>query len=134
MRLRIGTAALCALLAAGPALAAETPQTKSKAERSCFRPDSINGFTVIDDQTVDVTITPKTVYRLTLFSPSPDIDWSLRIGIDARGRPWVCSGYDADIIVPDATGRRRYPVTDIRKLTPDEIAAETAKGKKNKKG
>ncbi len=134
MRFLIGSAALCALLVAGPALAAETPQAKTKAERSCFRPDDVNGFTVIDDQTVDVTITPKTVYRLTLFSPSPDIDWSLRIGIDSRGRSWVCAGYDADIIVPDATGRRRYPVTEIRKLTPEEIAAEKAKGKANRKG
>lgn len=132
MRFLIGSAALCALLVAGPVLAADAP--KAKAKTSCFRPDSINGFTVIDDQTVDVTISRNDVYRLTLFMPSPDIDWSLRIGIDSRGRPWVCSGYDAEIIVPDATGRRRYPVTDIRKLTPEEIAAEKAKGKKDKKG
>jgi hypothetical protein len=133
MRFLIGSAALCALLVAGPVLAADAPKEKTKARSSCFRPDSVNGFTVIDDQTVDVTITRKDVYRLTLFSPSPDIDWSLRIGIDSR-QPWVCAGYDADIIVPDATGRRRYPVTNIRKLTPDEIAAEKAKGKKDKKG
>jgi len=132
MRFLIGSAALCALLVAGPALAADAP--KEKAKTSCFRPDSVNGFTVIDDQTVDVTIARNDVYRLTLFMPSPDIDWSLRIGIDSRGRPWVCSGYDAELIVPDATGRRRYPVTDIRKLTPEEIAAEKTKGKKDKKG
>lgn len=132
MRFLIGSAALCALLVAGPVLAADAP--KEKARNSCFRPDNVNGFTVIDDQTVDVTIARNDVYRLTLFAPSPDIDWSLRIGIDSRGRPWVCSGYDAEIIVPDATGRRRYPVTDIRKLTPEEIAAERAKGKKDKKG
>lgn len=131
MRLLIGSAALCALLVAGPVLAADAPKGKDRS--SCFRPDNINGFTVIDDQTVDVTITGKDVYRLTLFAPSPDIDWSLRIGIDSRGQPWVCSGYDAEIIVPDATGRRRYPVTNIRKLTPEEIAAEKGK-KKSKKG
>jgi len=126
MRLLIGSAALCALLVAGPVLAADAPKTKS--DRSCFRSDDVNGFTVVDDQTVDVTITPKNVYRLTLFAPSPDIDWSLRIGIDSRGRSWVCQGYDADIVVPAAiTGLRRYPVTEIRKLTPEEIAATRKK-------
>lgn len=129
MRVLIGSIVLAALLSAGPVLAAEA-KTGAKPERSkssCFRPDDVNGFTVIDDRTVDVTISPKNVYRLTLFSPSPDIDWSLRIGIYSRGRSWVCSGYDAEIIVPEATGRRRYPVTEVRKLTPEELAAEKKK-------
>lgn len=128
MRVLIGSVVLAALLSAGPTLAAPAKPERSKS--ACFRPDDVNGFTVIDDRTVDVTISPRNVYRLTLFSPSPDIDWSLRIGIYSRGRSWVCSGYDAEIIVPDATGRRRYPVTDVRKLTPEELdAMKTAKKK-----
>lgn len=123
MRVLIGSIVLAALVSAGPVLAAKPERSKS----ACFRPDDVNGFTVIDDRTVDVTISPKNVYRLTLFSPSPDIDWSLRIGIYSRGRSWVCSGYDAEIIVPEATGRRRYPVTEVRKLTPEELAAEKKK-------
>lgn len=126
MRVLIGSVVLAALLSAGPVLAADTKKPP-RAQSSCFRPDDVNGFTVIDDRTVDVTISPKNVYRLTLFSPSPDIDWSLRIGIYSRGRSWVCSGYDAEIIVPDATGRRTYPVTEVRKLTPEELAAEKKK-------
>lgn len=120
MRFLIGSAALAAMLLAGPALA---DTAKPKSDRSeCFRPDDVNGFTVVDDRTVDVTITPKKVYRLTLFSPSPDIDWSLRIGIDARGQPWICPGMGADIVVPGAlVGLRRYPISDIRRLTPEEI-------------
>lgn len=125
MRVLIGSIVLAALVSAGPVLAADAKPERSKS--SCFRPDDVNGFTVIDDRTVDVTISPKNVYRLTLFSPSPDIDWSLRIGIYSRGRSWVCSGYDAEIIVPEATGRRRYPVTEVRKLTPEELAAEKKK-------
>ena len=126
MRFLIGSAALCALLVAGPVLAAGAPKTKP--ERSCFRSEDVNGFTVVDDRTVDVTITPKNVYRLTLFAPSPDIDWSLRIGIDSRGRSWVCQGYDAEIVVPgDIVGLRRYPVTEVRKLTPEEIKAPRKK-------
>ncbi|WP_454713997.1 DUF6491 family protein [Caulobacter segnis] len=125
MRVLIGSIVLAALVSAGPVLAAGAKSERPKS--ACFRPDDVNGFTVIDDRTVDVTISPKNVYRLTLFSPSPDIDWSLRIGIYSRGRSWVCSGYDAEIIVPEATGRRRYPVTEVRKLTPEELAAEKKK-------
>ncbi|WP_454758582.1 DUF6491 family protein [Caulobacter segnis] len=125
MRVLIGSIVLAALVSASPVLAAGAKPERPKS--ACFRPDDVNGFTVIDDRTVDVTISPKNVYRLTLFSPSPDIDWSLRIGIYSRGRSWVCSGYDAEIIVPEATGRRRYPVTEVRKLTPEELAAEKKK-------
>lgn len=127
MRILIGSVVLAALLSASPVLAAGAKPPR--AQSACFRPDDVNGFTVIDDQTVDVTISPRNVYRLTLFAPSPDIDWSLRIGLYSRGRSWVCSGYDAEIIVPDATGRRTYPVTAVRKLTPEELDAMKTKKK-----
>lgn len=127
MRFLIGSAALCALLVAGPALAAETPK---KAERACFRADDINGFNAIDDQTIDVSISPRTVYRLKLFSPSPDIDWTMHIAVEARGGSWICSGMDATIIVPGPIGPQRYPVTEVRKLSPEEILAGKARKKK----
>lgn len=118
MRLLIGSVALAALLAAGPALAADTAK---KPERSCFLPSQVDGFNAVDDQTVDVSVGPRTVYRLTLFARSPDIDWTQRIGIEAHGGSWICQGMDATIIVPGDIGLRRYPVTAVRKLTPEEI-------------
>lgn len=125
MRFLIGSAAVLAVLTATPALA---DVAKPKPDRSaCFRPADIAGFMVIDDETVDVRISPKNVYRLKLFMPAPDIDWSQRIGIDARGQNWVCSGMEAEIIVPGNTGRQRYPVSDVRKLTLEEIKAPTKK-------
>ena len=123
--MRFLIAAALAVLAASPALA-DTPK---KAERSCFRAQDVNGFNVVDDETVDVSINPKTVYRLKLFSSSPDIDWTLRIGIESRGSSWICSGMDAMIIVPGQIGIQRYPVTEVRKLTPEEIAASRTKKK-----
>ena len=60
---------------------------------------------------------------------------TLRIGIDARGQSWLCSGRiaGADIIVPGDIGMRRYPITDVRKLTPEELAAEKTAKKDSKK-
>lgn len=114
-----------ALLLAAPALAAQTdkPAPKPKTERACFRAQDVDGFNAVDKETVDVSVGVRDVYRLTLFSPSPDIDWTQRIGIEARGGSWICSGMDATIIVPGPIGLQRYPVTAIRKLTPEEIKA-----------
>lgn len=115
-----------ALLLAAPALAAaqaDKPASKPKAERACFRAQDVDGFNAVDKETVDVSVGVRDVYRLTLFSPSPDIDWTQRIAIEARGGSWICSGMDATIIVPGPIGLQRYPVTAIRKLTPEEIKA-----------
>lgn len=121
-------AALCALSLAAPAFAGQdagAPAAKPapKPARSCFRAQEVDGFNAVDKQTVDVSVGVKDVYRLTLFSPSPDIDWTLRIGIESRGSSWICQGLDATIIVPGPMGIQRYPVTAIRKLSPDEIKA-----------
>lgn len=115
-----------ALLLAAPALAAaqaDKPASKPKAERACFRAQDVDGFNAVDKETVDVSVGVRDVYRLTLFSPSPDIDWTQRIAIEARGGSWICSGMDATIIVPGPIGLQRYPVTAIRKLAPEEIKA-----------
>ncbi|MGH1560653.1 hypothetical protein ACRAWD_29375 [Caulobacter segnis] len=47
------------------------------AQRSLLpAPTTSTASTSSDDKTVDVSINAKTVYRLTLFSRSPDIDWT----------------------------------------------------------
>ncbi len=115
MRFLIAGAAFCLL--ATSALAAEP------AKRACFRAQNVDGFDLIDDQTVEVTTSPRDVYRLTLFAPSPDIDWTQQIAIEARGGSWICSGADATIVVPGVAGLRRYPVTQVRKLSPEEVRA-----------
>lgn len=125
MRFLIGSAALLAVLAAAPAFADGAP--KAKAQRQCFRAQDVNGFNVVDKQTVDVSTGPRDVYRLTLFAPSPDIDWTRRIGVESRGGSWICAGMDATIIVPGDIGIGRYPVTEVRKLSPEEIKAPRKK-------
>lgn len=122
MRVLIASAALLAVLSAAPAFAADKAE-KPKPDRSqCFRADDINGFSVVDDQTVDVSIGPKNVWRLSLFAPARDLDTTLRIAVESRGSSWVCQGMDATVIAPGPIGPERYPVTAVRKLTPEELA------------
>lgn len=130
MRNQALSAAFCALLFAAPAIAAaqsDGPATKPKSDRACFRAQDVDGFNAVDKETVDVSVGVRDVYRLTLFAPSPDIDWTQRIGVESRGSSWICSGVDATIIVPGPIGVQRYPVTAIRKLTPEEIKARKAR-------
>jgi hypothetical protein len=130
MRKQALSIVLPALLLAAPTLAAaqgDSTPPKPKSERSCFRAQDIDGFNAVDKETVDVSVGVRDVYRLTLFAPSPDIDWTQRIGVEARGSSWICSGLDATIIVPGAIGVQRYPVTAIRKLAPEEIKARKAR-------
>lgn len=124
MRNLIAPIMLVAVLAAGSAASAAQPSAAPPAKdaKACFRAADVNGFSSVDDKTVDVTVGVRDVYRLTLFSSSPDIDWSQRIGIESRGSSWICSGLDATVIVPGSIGPQRYPVTQIRKLSPDEVA------------
>jgi hypothetical protein len=125
---RILPLALCALLLPAAAQAEKTSaKPVAKTERACFRAQDVDGFNAVDKQTVDVSVGVRDVYRLTLFAPSPDIDWTQRIGVEARGGSWICSGMDATIIVPGSIGVQRYPVTAIRKLSLEEIKARKAR-------
>jgi len=126
MRVLIASAAVLAVLSATPALADEKP----KPDRSeCFRADEVNGFNVIDNRTVDVSIGPRNVWRLTLFSKARDIDTALNISVVARAGSWVCQPMDATVVAPGPMGPQPYAVTAIRKLTPEELAPKTKKPK-----
>lgn len=104
-----------------------TAHAADAAKRSCFRNADVDGFQAIDSDTVNVTVGVHDVYQLKLFSPSPDIDWTQRIGLESRGGSWICSGLDAVVIVPGPMGVQRYQVSDIRKLSPEEAKASSKK-------
>jgi len=125
-RLIVSAVCLAALGLGSSALAAQPAVSAAKAHPAdqCFPTQSVSGFSRVDDQNVDVTVGPRDVYRLTLFARSPDIDWSQRIALQSTGGSWICSGLDATRIVPSSLGPQRYPVTQIRKLSPAEVAAQ----------
>ena len=117
----LAAAALVGAAAATPAAAA------GKAGQSCFWTRDVNSFQAVNDQTVNIKVGVRDVYQLTLFAPSPDIDWTESLALQSKGSSWICSGLDATLIVPGPIGPQRYPVTSIRKLSTDEVAALPAK-------
>ena len=125
MRVLIASAAVLAALSAAPAFAAEQTQPD---RTECFRADEVNGFSVIDNRTVDVSIGPRDVWRLTLFSKARDIDTALNISVAARTGSWVCQPTDATVIAPGPFGVQPYAVSAIRKLTPEELDPKKKRG------
>ena len=100
--------------------------------RQCFRASEVNGFTAVDDRTVDVHTGVNEVYRLELFGYCPDVDWTQAIAIRSRGSSWICQGFDAELFVPSTIGTQRCPVKAVRKLTDDEIKAGKAPAKESR--
>ena len=122
------TTALASVAIAAAAVALTGPgqadaQTR-KAARDCFNANSVNGFNPVDDDTVDIRVGANRRYRLELAGFCPDIDWSWRIAIRTRGgSSWICHGLDAELIVPSPAGRQNCLVTEVRRLSPEEVEA-----------
>lgn len=119
-----------ALLAAagGPAVsAADKPAAAAaapKAQRSCFDPKFADGFAAPDDKNLYIRVGVRDVYHFEMFSPCLDMDWNWRLGLIARPGPFICDGMDAEVIShATGLGRQRCLVRNMRKLTPEEVAA-----------
>lgn len=102
---------------AGPAQAASSPP------RQCFLARSVTSFKAADRENVYVRVGVKDVYAFKLLGPCPDVDWTLQVALVSRGSDFICSGLDAELVVPSPIGPQRCPVQDVRKLTPEEVAA-----------
>ena len=119
----IGVAMLVAWATAGGPAAAVAEQRPAPR---CFLASQVNGFNSRGRDSVDVHVGANRTYRLTLAGYCPEVDWSLRVALHTLGGgSWICQGrgMDAELIVPSPTGVERCPVSDVRALTPEEVAA-----------
>lgn len=120
---------LTALAAQAPVpAAAQTVAGKASVDqtRDCFWGRSLNGFRALDNETLLLNVGLRDVYEAKLAAPSVDLKWVNGVALVARGGGnFICSRLDADIVVPGASGMgpQRYPLTSLRRLTPQEVAA-----------
>ena len=111
------------------AVAQPSPAAPPHAAAYCFWNRNITNFAAIDEQTLYLRVGVSEVWRLQLFSPCFNLDWVHHIAIRTRGGGFetsICEGPNppAEVVVRDtAFGRQSCPVTDVRKLTPEEVAA-----------
>ena len=116
--------AACAGTHGAPYIAADAKVASAKeSDASCFRPDQITGFSAVGDKALNIRVNGSRVYQLDLMGSCPNIDWAMKAAIQSRSGGWVCNPLDAMVISPSPIGPEQCPVTAIRKLSPQEIAA-----------
>ena len=125
------TAALLAVATAGFAvLGALTATPLAKAEpskgdsaRQCFYERNINNFTVPGNRLVYIRVGVADVYRLDLMTDCPEITFRQDLGFSRSASGNICSAVDMQIRFQQNGVRRICQVSDLRKLSPDEVAA-----------
>lgn len=117
-------AGLVAPAATAPVTAAAAAAAKPATDRACFRSDDLRNFRAVDDRTVNLLVGARDVYQAQLFGTCSDIETALSVGIRTRGgASFICSGLDLDLVVPGSIGPQTCPITSLRKLSPEEVAA-----------
>ena len=112
----------CVLPAAIAALGGcvDPPVTTAAAReaRSCFRASEVTSFSDAGPDRALVKIGRRETWELTLAPGCPHVNWAMRIGIRSRGGERICTGANAELLVPDAseTGTQRCVVSDVRQL------------------
>ncbi len=107
--------------AVAPADTGTTPQ----AAGQCFFASSVTGFSEAGPDKAIVNVGSRESWELALSGGCPDVDYAMKIGIVSRGGERICSGRDAELIVPSASGAsaKRCLVRSVRKLSPEEAGA-----------
>ncbi len=93
------------------------------AGRQCFYAANVTGFRQGPGDIIYVNTNARDYYELrTLGHCTARLDFENRIALRSRSGAFICSGYDAEIYIPDALGSTYCPVRSNRKLAPDEVA------------
>jgi len=127
-------AALVSLVAISAAAVAAPPIERvvaqpaaPKASPACFWIRDVDGFAANDTTTLYLRVGMNQVWELKLFANCINLDWVHHLGIRNRGAGSnVCEGPNPglDVVVRDVgIGRQSCPVTNVRRLSPVEIAA-----------
>ena len=125
----LASAALAIAVALAFGAAAQPPADSPpppKPKPSCFWANRIQNFAAIDQRNLYLRVGVHDIYRAQLFSNCFDISWVHRLALVSRSSSLICEGpnLNVDVVIRDVgLGRQRCPVTEIRKLTPDEVAA-----------
>lgn len=123
--LLVAVAMLTGCAAPPPGTAAATQEA-----RACFWASEVTSFSDAGPDRALIKIGRRETWELTLSPGCQDVDWAMRIGIRSRGGERICSGANAELLVPEASGSgfRRCLVRDVRKVTPGASPESPGKG------
>lgn len=124
MRWAIG---LVLLAGASACTREEDARVASAAGRAdqCFNAASVNSFTPVGRDAVNVRVSANRQYRLDLGAGCFDVDWANRVALRSRTGSFICGPADAELIVPSGDGLRpdRCTIVGVRRLSQAEIEA-----------
>jgi Family of unknown function (DUF6491) len=126
MRLLASAAFAVAAMFALAASAQPPGGPPAKPKPQCFWASRVENFAAVDTQNLYLRVGIKDVYQAKLFATCLDLDWVHNLALISSPSSLICEGptLNVDVAVRGvATGRQRCPVTNVRKLTPDEVAA-----------
>ena len=130
MKKAIWAGAALSAFAVAPGLWASSAGAQDKDHattraKACFYSRDVSSWAAVDRSTVNIRVSVNDIYQLKLLGDCPNIEWVNAIGLEHRGSPWVCTGLDAELRVPQAGGGvpLRCPVASIRKLSKQEASA-----------
>ena len=111
--------------AAAPGTSAATQEA-----RSCFRSSEVTSFSDAGPDRALAHVGRRETWELTLSPGCPDVDWAMRIGIRSRGGERICTGVNAELLVPDAggSGTQRCLVRSVRKLASESATPGRGEG------
>ena len=123
--------AILGMLAAAPLAprAQPAPQPAPRpandaAKQQCFYARNISNFTANDNRVVYLRVGVRDIYRLDLMTACPELGFRQTIEVSrANGSSNICSGVDLTIGFRQSGARRVCPVREMRRLSPDEVAA-----------
>jgi hypothetical protein len=112
---------VAALLTLG-ACATNTPTANNDPTppggRDCFLASSVNGYSVVDDHTVRVTVGANRNYLLGTTWNVRDLNWTEVVALHSRGSDWICTGNGLGVEVTGGRPHQTYPITSVTREAP----------------
>ncbi|MEQ1810368.1 MAG: DUF6491 family protein [Terricaulis sp.] len=117
--LRIFASILCLWTLAACASTESYGQQTASSSSDCFRAEQVNGYDVVDNNHVRISVGANRHYILTTLWNSRDLDWTHAIAIrSSTGR--ICTGNGLGIQLIGGDPSRTYPVSEIARAPDDE--------------
>lgn len=117
--LRIFASILCLWTLAACASTESSGQQTAISSSDCFRAEQVNGYDVVDNNHVRISVGANRHYILTTLWNSRDLDWTHAIAIrSSTGR--ICTGNGLGIQLIGGDPSRTYPVSEIARAPDDE--------------
>lgn len=108
--LRIAFSALTALALAACANTGE--ETASAGARDCFRSENVNGFNMVDRNTIEVRVGASRRYLLTTNWPADELNYAERIAIRSTTGQ-ICTGNGLGVEIFGGRPPVAYPIQAI---------------------